>query len=295
MFRAREAEGVVQMDQVNESAMLFLCEEIPDDVWTIIFRLVAHSRDIGDAYMSTAQVCLRWSKCFNDSINEATIFRNSSLKRLMSLSNLSTLVIKKHASIDLEIFENVFTRIHHLVLNHEEIVTSNVPSEKWSLLTNLKSLDLSQIESPEYHFRQGFVVREVFMIKDETLRSLTSLQTLKLGPYVDGITFESLSELVHLTNLNLRYDGSEYGSTFEHKYGDRLILLDSLKELKSLKLMKKRFVDCEELQLEQRYPLLNIRWYENEDIKWTTTGQTKRMKEALPISVESLYKDCESF
>jgi hypothetical protein len=168
-------------EEMNERNSV-ICAMIPDDVWMSVFRLLAHHKDICTVF-HFKQVCKRWDIAFPLSLSEAFIYREESMKSLLSLPSVRSLRILKHIEISLEVFQNNFTKLNSLFIsNYISPVDPEVSDQMWSQLTNLKNLEISQ-----QHYTSIYDDSSVF--NNQKLKLLTNLQSLKFGNHVNFFFF----------------------------------------------------------------------------------------------------------
>jgi len=227
----------------------FLCEKIPNDVWTTIFLLVAHNEDISFS-SHIKQVCSHWRKCFNDSLEEAIITKENSFNLISTLGNLRSLTIRSRGKVTLEIFQNNFTGLHTLKL-HSTMASCNadVSPEMWSRLTNLKTLELAD---SGYDYLNGD-----FMIRTKNIVFLTNLQSLTLGEG-EYICESGLKKLIHLKKLILSNSQMVNEHDVTVTLGENFEVLDSLQELEIIELRNLEYFHYHALQ--EKFPHVRFRW-----------------------------------
>jgi hypothetical protein len=228
-----------------------ICEMIPNDVWMIIFRLLAHNKDINVVF-PLRQVCKRWENCFPNSLTDATILRPESIKGLLPLNFLRSLTIKAPIELKKEILGDCLTRIDTLALKCTGFIT--IFNDIWPHLTTLKSLELSHVVK---------AALESEIPPSINLNLLTNLQTLRIGvTYRYNFAARAvLKELVHLKELDFHavIDDSLSRATLESRFGVNLELFDSLKKLEVARIPLFKFLNCSELK--KKYPLVRLIFY----------------------------------
>jgi hypothetical protein len=70
-----------------------IVDQVPDDVWRIIFRLVAKNKDISKVF-PFKQVCKRWESSFPGSLTDVTIRQTESLQGVVTLPSLRSLLFE---------------------------------------------------------------------------------------------------------------------------------------------------------------------------------------------------------
>jgi hypothetical protein len=214
---------------------------IPNDVWMIVFRLLGH-KDISTVF-PLRQVCKRWEGFFPNSLTDATVSRDESLNGLLSLPCLRSLNV--NVEVTKEVFEKCMTKLESLVLtnNHgysaiEKPYRGGVSNSIWSQMTNLKSLDISDLPIPSSSSAGMHFICDP-PINDKNLVLLTNLQTLRIGRQQGFLTCDSLIKLVHLKELDIYHVDDEpllRLDQFRKRYGENLIILDYLPELEVIKI-----------------------------------------------------------
>jgi len=220
-------------------------EMIPNDVWSTIFRLIAHNEDISSS-LPIKQVCNRWMNCFNESIHETIILKKNSLNLILNLPGLRSLTIQSPREVTLEIFQKSFVSLQTLILNSPAIsCSSEISTEIWSQLTCLNTLQIS--------FTEFFPSKRI--IHDENIVHLTTLQYLKIGGA--WIESDSLIKLVHLKKLTLSYPYEQLFSIV----GRDFEIIDYLKELEEIELRKLKSYNFFKInEIQEKYAHVRFRW-----------------------------------
>jgi hypothetical protein len=129
-----------------------------------------------------------------------------------------------------------------------------VTVDMWSRMTNMKTLDLSQItQSPS----------DNFILNNGNVKYMTNLHVLKLCRGKNGFnTPESFKPFIHLQKLDICSISDRYD--FEKRFGKDFLVLDYLKELQRVKLLDpdshSLLASLNYNEFQKKYSHIKFRW-----------------------------------